>query len=827
MDFLLAKVDKLESLPPSQPAHYIQKNASVDDSNAPLLRNASKEDNIRKLLDEICDSVAGSTITCDRVLLDSCETSPNHQLSTTSTPDSLLLYSCTTSANHQMFESLTTNTTNSKSIELIVKDLLSDIVNRATKLRKENKMNFEESNPIKPGDRGTFNEHAALESIKTAKHVDEKRQSVKRTIEHEIDTQSNKLPRTETTTELSNSNGELRNPLSLVQENTTNKPSTKDGELRSTLSSMFKTNNKLTNNNGELGNTPPSGFVTADEGESRNASPPPKTHSKDKQQPSPEELEKLERKRQRILLSHQKNAIYITNNIANNIHIKTEPEDYPEVDVQLLDDDDSTVADEFKLDVLMLHHTQNTQNILPLEPTSATLLCSQFQAPLTLAGHYPEAIGPLAKQHPTVTSPGHHSEAPELVPKHSLGESVALPTTILEPTYQRKSYSCDNYLLDNVPGIVVPTSEMEYLKKRSMTPNTTVSTISSSDCASSGSSLSEPTYSTIINNSTTKTTIDPSTSFPTNSTLDSINASTTWAGSTEGTIQPNNVLAFYSTMITSPTLVNSSATFPINSTLDTVNILTAPVASELGTTQTNNIEQSLTASVKRGRAQKRDRVSDESTTSSFMLDNKRQCHSVFSVEVFNDKKDQVVNPGLVNQQQQQQNSNETSRLVVNNTAASVSRNTLKYHNSQTCDDRNNLVIFDKNSQTTHKNNFNHINSSPPEMLCSKNSNTKLVENQFSKCHLCSLCFKSRESMKHHVLTQHNGLLFHDTHSCFKCKTCRQTFTTKKLLLRHTLLRHAKDTSGYKCNVCGRTFLRPFYLKSHQKSHRKIDKLPVI
>ena len=121
----------------------------------------------------------------------------------------------------------------------------------------------------------------------------------------------------------------------------------------------------------------------------------------------------------------------------------------------------------------------------------------------------------------------------------------------------------------------------------------------------------------------------------------------------------------------------------------------------------------------------------------------------------------------------------------------------------------------------HSNN-NCSNKKTPATDSVKLCKIEKFENKFLRCDQCSLCFKSHESLSFHATTHQalGGMPQRSNKRPNKCHKCQQSFKTEKLLLRHTLLRHTRDTSGYKCNICGQTFLKTFYLKSHLKSHRK-------
>ena len=108
-----------------------------------------------------------------------------------------------------------------------------------------------------------------------------------------------------------------------------------------------------------------------------------------------------------------------------------------------------------------------------------------------------------------------------------------------------------------------------------------------------------------------------------------------------------------------------------------------------------------------------------------------------------------------------------------------------------------------------------------------NTSNAPSSSSFFKCGECSLYYKSKESFHFHMKSTHSetAILNGDNdnyetkqqHSQrYSCKHCKALFTSSKRLLRHVTFKHRASCSvdGTKCTICGHTFLKQFYLKSH-------------
>lgn len=433
-------------------------------------------------------------------------------------------------------------------------------------------------------------------------------------------------------------------------------------------------------------------------------------------EPLPGQLERHDQKQQRILLSHQKNLIYI----ANNIRIKTEPVDYPDVDVQVLDDDDK-IADQFPLDLLTLHQQQNKKSFLSQEEISAatSLTGNLFKS-------LPEQYSTLSTELPSENCP---ISEPMVKSRESLLQ------------YQRKIYSCDNSLsTEQLPTDAPGSTEM-------MTAHSDIP--GSNDHMTNESEIIE---TSTRNNTTTKTHLPTTANF-----------------------QLKQEHSLHATDIVSM----DTTTMSMEDTVDNFNGTTNSTDHILASTAISNNHFSV----------------DNSNANSVTMQGLSRCTDGIQTSLGESTK---------------------SSLIVQTEEHKCDQMEAQPRTLEENPKEDTINCIENEDQLVGA---RHDRYSPTS--CKKTDS--FVDNQFVKCNFCSLCFKSRESMKFHMLAQHNK---RDVNTCFKCKKCKETFTSKKFLLRHKLLRHLRDSSGYKCNICGQTFVRTFYLKSHLKSHRNI-KLSVI
>ena len=116
-----------------------------------------------------------------------------------------------------------------------------------------------------------------------------------------------------------------------------------------------------------------------------------------------------------------------------------------------------------------------------------------------------------------------------------------------------------------------------------------------------------------------------------------------------------------------------------------------------------------------------------------------------------------------------------------------------------------------------------------------NTHEKTHENIFS-CYLCKYSAISKRKLHTHFSQKHsvNSLSRswkdvlklcssrgpaprHQSAKSYGCFRCGLKFTQEKALKRHELFTHANGNS-YKCLICARVFLRPYYLQQHMKIH---------
>ena len=68
-------------------------------------------------------------------------------------------------------------------------------------------------------------------------------------------------------------------------------------------------------------------------------------------------------------------------------------------------------------------------------------------------------------------------------------------------------------------------------------------------------------------------------------------------------------------------------------------------------------------------------------------------------------------------------------------------------------------------------------------------------NYIEKCDFCNKEFKSKNGLRNHKLTVHEG--FNE-----KCDDCGQSLTSKRSLTRHKQRYHNPNWTSYKCDECG-------------------------
>ena len=92
------------------------------------------------------------------------------------------------------------------------------------------------------------------------------------------------------------------------------------------------------------------------------------------------------------------------------------------------------------------------------------------------------------------------------------------------------------------------------------------------------------------------------------------------------------------------------------------------------------------------------------------------------------------------------------------------------------------------------------------------------------CEYCPMNFNETSSYKLHLRNNHNiwGKVgwknCSTSNTCFKCGL---EYSCRKTLIRHEKFVHGQTTRDNRCLVCGRTFLKTFYLKSHTRTHQGI------
>ncbi|XP_057686091.1 zinc finger protein 217 [Corythoichthys intestinalis] len=135
-------------------------------------------------------------------------------------------------------------------------------------------------------------------------------------------------------------------------------------------------------------------------------------------------------------------------------------------------------------------------------------------------------------------------------------------------------------------------------------------------------------------------------------------------------------------------------------------------------------------------------------------------------------------------------------------------------------------------------------SMTPHATCPSKTEAKCGANELPSCMFCDKTFKHQDEVGHHVLTQHPTTFFEptvlkieaefripgqrsrpksssyaldkgDAHTCIVCGLVSQDAGELE-----THLRKHKDYFTYGCNVCGRRFREPWFLKNHMKMHGK-------
>ena len=87
-----------------------------------------------------------------------------------------------------------------------------------------------------------------------------------------------------------------------------------------------------------------------------------------------------------------------------------------------------------------------------------------------------------------------------------------------------------------------------------------------------------------------------------------------------------------------------------------------------------------------------------------------------------------------------------------------------------------------------------------------------VVNKNLQCETCNYFFKTKETLKRHITSVHEGK------KPFKCDICTRNFARNAHLLLHVASIHEK-IKQHMCTVCGEFFSLANYLKRHvQKVH---------
>ena len=116
-----------------------------------------------------------------------------------------------------------------------------------------------------------------------------------------------------------------------------------------------------------------------------------------------------------------------------------------------------------------------------------------------------------------------------------------------------------------------------------------------------------------------------------------------------------------------------------------------------------------------------------------------------------------------------------------------------------------------------------------------NTHEKTHENIFS-CYLCKYLAKSKRKLHTHFCQKHSvnscsrswkdvlklcsstgSAPRHQKSESYDCFRCGLKFTQEKALKRHELFTHT-NANSYKCLICARVFIRPYYLQQHMKIH---------
>ena len=92
------------------------------------------------------------------------------------------------------------------------------------------------------------------------------------------------------------------------------------------------------------------------------------------------------------------------------------------------------------------------------------------------------------------------------------------------------------------------------------------------------------------------------------------------------------------------------------------------------------------------------------------------------------------------------------------------------------------------------------------------------------CSYCPMNFSDSMSYRLHLRNNHNiwQQVGSDKNMCSKstsCSKCDRQFSSRKTLIRHEKFAHSQKPNNNTCMICGRTFLKLSYLKSHSRAHQ--------
>ena len=123
-----------------------------------------------------------------------------------------------------------------------------------------------------------------------------------------------------------------------------------------------------------------------------------------------------------------------------------------------------------------------------------------------------------------------------------------------------------------------------------------------------------------------------------------------------------------------------------------------------------------------------------------------------------------------------------------------------------------------------------MNSFRSSSACSTTTPLHLKSNQrdvqVNHCLHCPMTFPDADALTLHLQNNHkiwNTALNEDENktSSNACSKCNFVCTKRKTLIRHDKFVHGHKSNDNMCSICGRTFLKAFYLKSHIRTHQGI------